>query len=74
MTNTELAVLAINGLGMVTNSNGHKVLEIMKALKLDTAEAVEVNREIRRQWVAGNENLNFAREYTNRYARDPRFR
>lgn len=71
---TEIAILAINGLGMVTNMNGGKVLEIMKGLALDTNEAVEVNREIRRQWVAGNGNLDFAREYTNRYARDVRFR
>lgn len=74
MTQTEIAVLAINGLGMIGNSNGHKVLEIMKGLKLTTDEAVRVNREIRRQWMAGNENLDFAREYTNRYARDVRYR
>lgn len=74
MTNTELAVLAIKGLGTVTNMNGHKVLEIMQSLKLDTDEAVEVNREIRRQWVAGNKDLDFAREFTNRYARDFRYR
>lgn len=74
MTNTEIAVLAINGLGMIGNNNGHKVLEIMKGLKLSAEEAAAVNREIRREWAAGNENLNFAREYTNRYARDPRFR
>jgi hypothetical protein len=74
MTNTELAVLAIKGIGTVTNMNGGRVLDIMQALKLSTEEASEVRNIIRREWLAGNDDLDFAREYVNRYVRDPRFR
>jgi hypothetical protein len=75
MTKTEIAVLAIKGLGRIGNNNGGQVLEIMRSLHLNTEEAVRVNREVRREATRlAYENLRFAGEYTNRYARDVRFR
>ena len=73
MTKTEIALLAIKGLGTIGNSNGGKVMEIMRGLRMDTAEAVELNRAVRLEGRT-DENMHFAGEYTNRYARDVRFR